>query len=159
MSEERIEAMGKAVKFLAARAHSTAELRRKLAIRDFSPSIIESVIEECVRKKYLDDRMFTEYCLDELKNCRGYGPRKCRAYLIKKGIAPEMIDEVMTDKQDSAEVELEQAMEVLKRRMPSLERESDLLKRKEKAIRFMAGRGFSFDISNRAYEQLSRLDD
>ncbi len=159
MSEERIEAMGKAVKFLAARAHSVAELRQKLAVRDYSSTVIESVIEECLRKKYLDDRMFTEYCLEELKSCRGYGPRKCRSYLINKGITPEMIDAVMTEKRDSVEDELAQAVDVLKRRMPSFERESDPRKRMEKAIRFMAGRGFSFDISSRAYGQLTRSDD
>jgi SOS response regulatory protein OraA/RecX len=46
-----------ALRFLAVRSHSSAELRRKL-VRHGPPELVESVLEDLRRKRYLDDESF-----------------------------------------------------------------------------------------------------
>ena len=156
MIDEHRAAMDKALRFLSARAHSTRELRDKLLTRDFSMGVVDSVLEECARRGFLNDRLFAEFCLEEFKG-RGYGPRKCMMYLRNKGIESAMIEEVMAEKHDATD-ELSQAEEVMRRKLRSLARESDPMKKKEKAIRFMAGRGFSFELANRVYARLTQKE-
>jgi regulatory protein len=75
---------------LARREHSPAELRRKLADRDFSPGEIEVTLEALIREGLLSEARFLESFVDSQVR-RGHGPVWIRAELEKRGIAGEEV--------------------------------------------------------------------
>lgn len=154
MDKEQQTAMNKAIRLLAMRAHGTTELRGKLYDKGYTRPIVEFVIAECTRLKFLDDRSFAEMYLQELQS-RGYGARKCRMSMQRKRLDEELIDELLSEA--SQEEEIERASVLLERKLKSLSRETDPRKKKEKALRFMISRGFSpslvFDLFRKLTEQ------
>jgi len=152
--EEYDKAMQRAVKLLTVRAHSTAELREKLFKKEFSAPAVYFSLNECKRLGYLNDRLFTEQYLSEMRG-RGWGDRKCRMGLQKKGIDRATIDEVISANENPAEAR-ERAAAVLSRKWQSLQRESDPRKRQEKAFRFMVSRGFPTDLVMQLLREFSR---
>ena len=150
--EENREAMNKAIKLLAVRAHSTFELRHKLRQKGFSAAATNFAISECLRLKFLDDRQFAEMYLQELQS-RGYGSRRCRLAMQRKGISGELLDELGDHL--SPEAETERAQTLLERKLHTLDRETDPRKKKEKAVRFMLARGFSLSTIMTLYARLN----
>ena len=149
------KAMDKAMTLLGRRAHSAAELRTKLRQRDFSWKIVNATIAECEHLKLLDDREFAGLYAAELRQ-RGYGPFRIRQGLMKKGIAREIIDSLL-ETSETPESELERALSSLKGKLKALQREPDARKRRDKAYRFLAGRGFSSSIISEVI-RVSSLD-
>jgi len=138
--EDNDQAMQRAVKFLAVRAHSAAELKEKLLRRDLPSAAVHFALAECKRLGYLDDRQFAKEYLEEMRG-RGWGDRKCRMGLQKKGVDRAVIDEIFADG-DDPEAALQRAAAVFERKWQTLQREPDPRKRQEKVFRFMVSRGF-----------------
>lgn len=74
-----------AVKLLARRDHSTAELTRKLQQREHTAHAIDSALEELIDANYLNDRRYAELYAEQRMN-RGFGPRAIRSKLQERGI-------------------------------------------------------------------------
>lgn len=140
--------MDAALKILSRRAHTAQELRNKLFRKEFSRTEIDFAVAECLRRNFINDRLFAEDYTEELKS-KGCGPHKIKLMLYKKGIDKEIINDVAGGK-DNDESAL--AMEVLAKKMKSLAREPDLNKRREKAFRFMISRGFTSDVIRKIFE-------
>ena len=83
---------------------------------------------------------------------RGDGKRKIAGKLRMKGIAPELIDETL-GKLDREVPEEEAAWQALQKKRAALLRESDPQKRKEKAVRYLAGHGFSASAAFSVWER------
>ncbi len=144
-------AMEYAVQLLGLRACSTAELKKKLHAKEYSASEISQVIRECTRHGFLNDELYAEN-LAAAVYARGGGRRKAIQKLRTKGIDSEIIKETLAEKEDGKIMsELEAATGALARKASALAREPDPRKRREKALRFLAGRGFSAQV---AYEAL-----
>jgi len=81
-----------AVRLLARREHSTAELRRKLQSKGHAPEQVAAVLEKLTAKRLVSDDRFLSSFVDHHAR-RGQGPVRIRAELRQQGIAPERIDE------------------------------------------------------------------
>ncbi|HNQ02725.1 MAG TPA: regulatory protein RecX [Syntrophales bacterium] len=79
----------RALRLLALRGRSRAELRKKLAERDFSKSVIDRVLENLGALGYLDDGAFAANRARHLAVNRLYGDRKIAEQLREKGVDPE----------------------------------------------------------------------
>ena len=79
----------RALRLLALRSRSRAELRKKLAERDFTKSAIERVLENLGELGYLDDEAFAVNRARHLAVNRLYGNRKIEEQLREKGIDRE----------------------------------------------------------------------
>jgi regulatory protein len=79
----------RALRLLALRGRSRAELRKKLAERDFTKSAIERVLENLDELGYLDDEAFAINRARHLAVNRLYGNRKIEEQLREKGIDRE----------------------------------------------------------------------
>ena len=79
----------RALRLLALRGRSRAELRKKLAERDFSKSVIDRVLENLGELGYLDDEAFAVNRARHLAVNRLYGDRKIEEQLREKGVARE----------------------------------------------------------------------
>jgi regulatory protein len=80
-----------ALKLLARRDFSEAELRRKLEAR--FGDVPQSVIETLLAKRFLDDRRFTE---NYVARRQERAPARLRGELMQRGIAPAIIDAVLS---------------------------------------------------------------
>ncbi len=147
-------AMEYAILLLGRRACSTAELRKKMLAREYSVPEIARVLEECTRRGFLNDRAYAE-SLAESVYLRGGGRNKAARKLQLKGIDREIIENTLAEREaDGVGSELSSALAALERKKALFDREPDPRKRREKALRFLAGRGFS---AATAYEALNRI--
>jgi len=154
-------ALTSAVDILARRLVSRHELRTKLAAKKlFPPGEIDAAIATLTRMGALhDDYLATDVARSY--RSRGYGPARIRMALKKRGIAPELIEQAIegaddafsfstprdNDDGDTRDEDAENAFTALKKKTSQLLREPDVRKRKAKAVRFLVGRGFSYEDS------------
>ncbi len=133
------ELRARALRLLARREHSRAELERKLGPHAGSPEVIAGVVEALVQKKQLSDERYAEERARTLS--RKYGAARIRQDLKAKGVDAQFIDSI------SSEGELERARAILERkyREPATTREE-----RAKRMRFLQGRGFSFQTIRQA---------
>ena len=136
--ESAAELKARALRHLARREHSRAELERKLAPHAESAGQLQALLDQLELKKQLSNERFAEQRAHVL--ARKYGPARIRHDLKAKGISPELVDRV------SAAGELETARAILQRkyRAPAATREE-----RARRARFLQGRGFSSDVIHR----------
>jgi regulatory protein len=87
----------RALRLLALRGRSRAELRKKLAERDFEKAVIERVLENLVELGYLDDEAFAVNRARHLAVNRLYGNRKIEEQLREKGVSREAAREAIRE--------------------------------------------------------------
>lgn len=128
------ELKARALRTLARREHSRAELARKLAPRAESAEALERLLEELAAKKQLSDERYAEARAHQL--ARKYGTARIRHDLRSKGI-----DEAVAA-QAAAGGELERARGILARKYRT---PIDSPMERARRMRFLASRGFSHD--------------
>lgn len=85
----------KAQELLARRPHFRRELAAKLASRKFSAEEIETTLGRLAEQGYLDDREHAfEMARGPLQR-KGYGPRRLRHELERRGAPEEVVDDVV----------------------------------------------------------------
>jgi regulatory protein len=139
-----LSAMDAAVRLLARRQHAEAELRRKLAKREFDPETVDAVLAECRNRKYVDDAATARFYLEELIR-KDYGVNRVRQAMRQKGFEDTLI-QTIADEYAGSDAERAAARKALAKKQPALARESDPRKRREKAYRFLAGKGFTGEM-------------
>lgn len=129
------ELKARALRYLARREHSRAELARKLLPFAESPQLLEVLLSELEGRKLLSNHRFAEMRAHILS--RKYGAARIRHDLKSKGVPDEIVEGV------SAAGELERAAAIVQRkyRSPASSREE-----KAKRARFLQSRGFSTDV-------------
>ena len=130
-----VELRARALRLLARREHSRAELARKLAPHAESPQAIEAVLDLLLSKKQQSDERFASERARVLS--RKYGAARIRQDLKARGVSKEIIDGVSR----SGEIEVARAILQRKYRAPATTPEE-----RARRARFLQSRGFSFDI-------------
>ncbi len=138
-NEPQNEALKRALKFLAYRPRSEAEVRAKLTQLGFPQKIIETTLKKLHSLNYLNDESFARNWALGRVGGRGYGPLRVERELRQKGIAKSLIDEVMKETFGLQEGK-ERARALLEKRF----RGKDLSDRKmlHRAISFLQRRGY-----------------
>ena len=128
-----VELRARALRLLARREHTRAELERKLAPRAESSEALRGLIAQLQQRNQLSDERFAEERVRQLS--RKYGTAKIRQDLRTKGVPAELIERYSSSSND-----LQKAREILERRY-----RASAITREEKAkrMRFLQGRGFS----------------
>lgn len=139
------ELKARALRHLARREHSRAELERKLAPHAESPAALGQLLDALAAKRQLSDERYAEARAHQLS--RKYGAARIRQDLKAKGIGEDLVGKV------SAEGEAARAAAILARkyRAPATTREERL-----RRMRFLLQRGFSRDTIRRV---VSSADD
>ena len=128
------ELHARALRLLARREHSRAELARKLAPRAESPAALDTLLDALEQKQQLSNARFASERARVL--ARKFGAARIRLDLKSKGVGEDLIDSV------ALESEAERAAAILARkyRVPAttpLER--------ARRMRFLQSRGFAHD--------------
>jgi regulatory protein len=104
--EVRQEVFDAALKSLQLRLHSRAELKRKLARKEFGRDIIEQVLDDLARLGYLDDARFAKTKALAAAKHKHHGRRRAYVDLLKSGVKADVanaaLDDVYSDAGDSA---------------------------------------------------------
>jgi regulatory protein len=132
------ELKARALRHLARREHSRAELERKLAPHAESPAALEQLLDALAAKRQLSDERYAEARAHQLS--RKYGAARIRQDLKAKGIDDDIAGKI------SAGGEAARAAAILARkyRAPATTR-MELARR----MRFLQSRGFSHDTIRR----------
>jgi regulatory protein len=137
-------AMNTAVRLLTRRDHTSFEILQKLGQRGFDGRIIERVLAECRRLEYIDDERTARIYIGQLAR-RGFGFRRIRLELRKKGLTGERFEIILNERRAEID-EREIAHKVMLKKMKSFESVEDLQKRRDKMYRFLYSRGFDASV-------------
>ena len=137
----------RALRLLARREHSRAELARKLEQAGFVASDIDSLLDEFEEKNWLSDHRFAEsYVADHRARS---GSIKLAYELRQRGVPDSIIEAVISDNRDS---ELSRAREIWRKKFDAAPENAAETARQ---IRFMQSRGFTSEVIR---QTLSNLD-
>ena len=149
MEKPKKSAMEKAMRLLSRRALSERELLNKLCAAGYPFREARDAVPDCRKRGYVNDEAFAaDYT--ELLAGRCLGGRRIRLALRKRGIPAELQEEPL---EAAAETEAERASEALAYKLRLLARETDPRRKREKAFRFLIGRGFSCESCRTALER------
>lgn len=129
-----------ALRFLAPRPRSIAEVRRHLARKGFPSEAIEEVIARLADLEYLDDEAFARFWVENRETFRPRGPLALRQELRQKGVPPAIVEAVVAEVDPVASARA--ALQAQARRWYAL----DWTAFQRKASQYLARRGFPYDV-------------
>ncbi len=130
-----------ALRALARREHTVAELRALLARRRCAPPAIDAVIGQLEADGYLDDAGFARRFAADKIELEGWGRQRIAHALRQRGIAEEHLEAALAAR--DYERELEAAITLLARRFAAL---SDA-RAQRRAWQFLARRGYASEVA------------
>jgi regulatory protein len=132
-----------AVRLLAARDHSRAELRRKLLAIGGDPAAVERVLDGLSQRRLQSDARYAEHYVAR-RAARGYGPVRIRAELRERGIE----DAVIADCLDEGDPRWRDRLAETARQRFGAASPADFRDRARRA-RFLEYRGFGKELIRR----------
>ena len=139
--------MARGIDALSRREYSRKELREKLVQAleaGQSASEVDAVLDELESKKYLSNERYARSRV-RMRSAR-YGNRRLAYELAMKGIDAEEVQEALQEAGD----EFERAWAVWSRRYGNPPED---YKEKTRQARFLAARGFGFDMIERVFDK------
>jgi regulatory protein len=127
----------RALRLLARREHSRAELARKLRPHVVAEDDLDALLDDLTRRKQLSEERYAESRANTLS--RKFGAARIAQELRSKGLDKELAGRAV-EAARSTEVERAKAVWLRKFRNPGQTREE-----RAKQMRFLQSRGFSFD--------------
>lgn len=135
----------KALRLLAVRDRSEAELRERLRQSGFPEERIAAVLARCREQGYLDDARFARSrALSLMQSGRAVGSRLL-ADLSRRGIPPEAAREAVEETAREVDPE-ELARELRRRRFPGFDYARAEERERRRAVNFFLRRGFSLEL-------------
>ncbi len=137
-----------AVKYLSRYSVTAKRLKQKLYEKEYNKSVVENAAARLLDLKYLDDYAFAENLV--ASKSKKLGKRRLKSELLNKGVGSDIIDEVLEtlDNDDMFDT----AITVAEKWYRS--HELVTIQDSQKFFRFMAYRGFDYDLINRCREVL-----
>jgi regulatory protein len=131
---------GRALRALAAREHSRAELERKLASFETEPGELAKILDELTAKDFINEQRVA----DSLAYRRGakLGTARVVQELKAKGVEASAVQDAATALKAT---ELDRAREVWRKKFGTKAADTDRLKQ----MRFLASRGFAPEVIRR----------
>ena len=147
MATAPISLKGRALRYLAGREHSRAELTRKLAPYEEEPGQIERVLDDLQAKDFISEERVVASVLN--RRAASLGGARLRQELQSKGIDPERVRDAVEQLKGT---ELERGQEVWRKRFGGADGEAGApldTKQWARQMRFLMARGFSADVVRR----------
>ncbi len=126
---------GRALRLLAQREHSRAELERKLAKYEEEPGTLAQALDDLAARDFISEARVVQSVLHQ--RAKRLGALRVRQELQQKGIAPEAIAGAVKQLQAT---ELERAREVWRRRFGT---PPESPAERARQTRFLLARGFA----------------
>jgi len=133
----------KALELLSMREHGSGELRTKLLQKGYDKNIIPEVINYLKDKNYLNDERFAELYSQELIQRKQLGPMKVKEKLFQRGIASQVINSILLNY--DRDIQIENCYFHFTKKFKA-KTTFDTREEKAKAIRYLQGKGFAWDV-------------
>lgn len=133
----------RALRALARRELSSAQLRRKLGARGVPEPLAEQVAAECASRGWQSDRRFAELLVRQ-RVAAGYGPLRIRSELEAAGVGADLIGEALQAVEEDWSVLCARALHRRFTGAPDSPREW------QRRYRYLAQRGFNGEQATRA---------
>jgi len=149
MEKDLSKALNYTYRLLGIRPRSVFEMERKLKGKRFDEEIIEKVIDELKRLELLDDEKFAREWTCERLKYRPCGRFLVKKKLLEKGIAKEIINNVLEEfLPPEKEIELAKVEADKRGYTRGKTRNED----KQKLVLFLKSRGFGWEVISEALE-------
>lgn len=136
------ELKARALRLLARREHTRAELARKLAPDAESSAKLEALISQLQARNQVSDERYAEARANQLS--RKFGAARVRRELVAKGVEREAVARLAADLEKS---DLDRACSILLRKYRT---PATTPKERARRARFLQSRGFSADVIRRS---------
>lgn len=147
IESEKHLAFDKAVKYQNSTYKTKRQIREYLNKKGYDSITIDYVIEKMLEYGMLDDGRFAEMYISTYQN--KYGKNMLKTKLLSKGISKTIIDEKLSEFIPDEEVVDKLLLKKLGKNEPSPENLS-------KCIRFLASRGYDFDIIKKSINKIKK---
>lgn len=137
------------LRFLSYRSRSEKEIREKLRTKNAESRIIEKIIEKLKKYKFIDDEDFAKKWVENRNKFKPRSLRLIKLELKQKGVSEEIIENLHLESGN----DLESAKKLVEKRMGRLK---SLSKQEiyQKLGRFLASKGFNWDIIKKAIDEI-----
>ena len=142
-----------ALRFLESRPRSSAEVRERLARKEFAPPAIDTAIARLSELGLVDDGAFARFWVENRQIARPRGAGALRDELRRKGIDADVIAEVLGDP-DLAGDEAEKAMALARAALRKYAGATDRQAFARRMGGYLQRRGFGFDVIRPILDQL-----
>jgi regulatory protein len=132
---------GRALRLLASREHSRAELERKLQAHETAPGELAQVLDELQAKGFINEARVVQSVVH--RRAERLGTQRVRAELNAKGLPPELVAEAVDALRATEE---SRAREAWRRKFGQPTADP---RERARQMRFLAGRGFSGEVIRR----------
>lgn len=129
---------GRALRYLAGREHSRAELERKLKPHEETPGQLAQVLDELQAKDFISEARVVESVIN--RRAGRFGAARIKYELQQKGLGADAVSQAVDSLKSS---ELERAREVWRKKFAAPAADAA---GRAKQMRFLAARGFGGDV-------------
>ncbi|MFZ3140343.1 recombination regulator RecX [Polaromonas sp.] len=136
---------GRALRYLAAREHSRAELERKLKPHEETPGQLAQVLDELQARDFISEARVVESVIN--RRAARFGASRIKYELLNKGLGAEAVADAVNSLKGS---ELERAQGIWRRKFDGPAPDAA---GRAKQMRFLAARGFGGDVIRRVVTQ------
>ncbi len=161
-----------AARLLESRQRTVHEVRHRLTVAGYRPDLVEGAVARLAQLGYLDDAEFARAWVASRDRAHPRGERALRVELARKGVAREIVDDVLGERGEAAAAETpaedepgahaspdaRAAARLLESRRAALERVEDPRRRRERAYGLLARAGFDPDAAREAVEGFVRRE-
>jgi regulatory protein len=147
LARERERAIQLAHRAVGRRERTVAELRTCLERKRVEPGAIDYAVTELTETGLLDDARYAQAFADDKRYLDRWGSERIARELQRRGIAPDLIESVLSDR--SRDAELESALVLLAQRAPTVSDDRE----RDRAWRLLIRRGYEIEL---AYEAVRR---
>lgn len=155
--DEFHRAYERAVKFIAYRPRSEAEVRRRMERQDVAPDLVERVVEKLEAVSLINDSEFAQLWVENRETFRPRSRRMLRYELRQKGLDEETIAQALeqvNEKEDAHRLALQRAQ-----RLSHLDKATF----HQRLVGYLTRRGYSYELAHRvvreAWQSLAESDD
>lgn len=146
-----------AFRLISMRPRSVWELQQSLQTycrkHQIPEDVIATVVDDLTARAYLSDTSFIQWWIEQRDSFRPKGNRLLEQELRQKGVSGELIRSVLARQQESRGSEKDAARQVARDRLRRLG-SYPVEKQKEKLIRFLVSRGYSWEITDAVIDSL-----
>ena len=136
---------GRALRYLAGREHSRAELERKLKAHEETPGQLAQVLDDLQAKDFISEARVVESVIN--RRASRFGAARIKYELLNKGLGAEAVAEAVNRLKGS---ELERAQVIWRKKFDGPAPDAA---GRAKQMRFLAARGFGGDVIRRVVAQ------
>ena len=137
------------------RQRAVRYLQKSPLSRDEKQGLIEKIVKELYALKLLDDSAYaSKFVSQKIAGTKPESKYTIRQFLVKKGVAKQIIDSALTEY--VSDMEFEKALEAAKNKLSTM-RETDKYKRKVKLFRYLNSKRFPSHVIYSVIDTITEL--